>query len=279
MAEPIPSTRVPLCHLLDSLPVELRLNIYKYSFEGSRVQASLENADSLSHTSTNVLILHTSNHCNLLLTCRTIYHEALDTYWSETVLQLKSPPQVFASLRAFDHVKLLIDTYAYRLCNALPEAVKTNIKHVRGMVLPASRSAWLKKNPNLTASAMLGMFKSLATCEMTATLAHPIDGLLSHYEDLEDDERYSRFMTIWRTEPAAYLGERYGIVETDRVAFLIKGRVKYSMRLDDRGVVRLHGSARIRPLFFNMSTGVAFQDITARMEEEEGYKRATQVMK
>lgn len=245
MAEASPTTPATLCHLLDKVPVELRLKIYKYSFEGSRAEATLAKNGHSPPDQTGGLILRTSKHFKLLLTCRTIYYEALDTYWSQTILQLKSPALVFSSLRAFDHIKLKIDTYSHRLCNSLPEAARANVKHIRGMVLPASRSLWLKKNPTQTASALLGTFKKLATCEMSATLAHPIDGLISHYEYLEDDN-YSRFRTTWGAEPSKFLDDRYGITDVGGIAFLLKGKVKYSVRLTAQGVEMLQMPEKIR---------------------------------
>jgi len=246
MAETTLTTLAPICYLLDKLPVELRLNIYKYYFEGSRVQATLaKDNKSSSAKHTTRAVLRYSKHFGLLLSCRTVYNEALDTYWSETVLRLKCPPLIFTSLRAFSPTKLKIDTYCHRLCASLPEPAKANVRHVRGMVLPALRSTWVEENPSLTASALLGTFKKLATCEITPTLAHPVDGLVTHFEDLKD-ESYSRFKMIMGYEPAEFLSERYGLNNIDEVAFFLKGNIKYSVRMNDNNVEVLKGSKRIR---------------------------------
>lgn len=246
MAESIPNTQTPICFLLDRVPVEIRLNIYKYAFAGSRVQAALtKTTESSSPEHTGGLVMQYSKHFGLLLTCRAIYYEALDTYWSHTVLELQSPPLVFSSLRAFDHIKLKIDTYSHCLCTSLPEAARANVRHVRGMVLPATRSLWLKKNPEHTAPALLGTFKKLVTCEMTATLAHPIDGLLSHYEDLGDGN-FSRFRTTWGAKPSKFLDDRYGITNVGGIAFFLQGKVKYSVRINGQGVEMLQAPKKIR---------------------------------
>lgn len=246
MAETTPTASVPTYYLLDKIPVEIRLNIYKYSFEGSRVQATLaKDNKSASAKDTAGAVLCYSKHFGLLLSCRTIYNEALDTYWSETVLRLKCPPFIFSSLRAFPAAKLKLDTHCYRLCTSLPEAAKANVRHVRGMVLPALKSTWIEENPSLTASALLGTFKKLATCEISPTLAHPVDGLVTHFEDLEDKD-YSRFKMIMGYEPAKFLVDRYGLNNIDEVAFFFKGNIKYSVRMNEENVEVLESSKRIR---------------------------------
>lgn len=223
-----PATPVPGCHLLDSLPVELRLSIYEFFFKGSQVHAKLaENAEH-SSTQSRAVVLRDSGHFNLLLSCRTIYNEALANYWSTTVLKLFCPPMSLWNLSAFRASKFRLDTDSHRLCTSLPEAIKANVRHVRGMVLPALSSRFIEENPLLTASALLGTFQKLATCEMSATLAHPIDGLCAHIKDPEN-EHFSRFKMIWGQEPKDFLAERYGIDATAGVTFLFKGNPMFSL--------------------------------------------------
>lgn len=245
MAETNPNTPARSCHLLDKLPVELRLDIYKYAFEGSRVLATIaENANSSSSAQHNDgAVLHCSKHFGLLLSCRSIYNEALDVYWSQTVLRLKCPRMVFGSIRAFHTEKFKTDTYCHRLCSSLPEAAKANVRHVRGMILPALKSTWVEENPSSTASTLLGTFKKLATCELTPTLAHSVDGLVTHTEDPKR-KGYSRFKTVWGHEPARFLSDRYGVTNIDEVAFFFRGAIKYSMRLDHNNVEVLKSSWR-----------------------------------
>lgn len=239
MAEENPATPapavVPGCQFLESLPVELRLNIYEFFFKGSQVCATLaENAEYSSIQSPAVVLRH-SKHLNLLLSCRTIYNEAMATYWSTTVLKLKSPPMIFSRPSEFRPVKFKLDTYAHRLCISLPEAVKANVRHVRGMVLPALKGGFVEENPSLTASALLGTFKKLATCEMSPTLAHPVDGIVSHTKDPEH-KGFSRFKMIWGQEPMDFLADRYGIDATAGVTFLFKGAIMFSMATDEDSV-------------------------------------------
>ncbi|KAI7782206.1 hypothetical protein LA080_013751 [Diaporthe eres] len=265
-----PATLVPGCHLLDNLPVELRLKVYEFFFKGSQIHATLAENAKYSFTQNPAVVLRHSNHFNLLMSCRTIYNEALATYWSATVLNLKSPPMIFGRPSEFRPVKFKLDTYAHRLCMSLPEAVKENVKHVRGMVLPALKGGFVEENPSLTASALLGTLKKLATCEMTPTLAHPVDGLVSHTKDPKN-EGFSRFKMIWGEEPMDFLADRYGINATAGVTFLFKGAIMFSLATDE--VNRSASLLKSLPQFRNFSTGVAFEDATRKLDDEEGYKK------
>lgn len=141
MAETTPTASVPICYLLDKLPVEIRLNIYKYSFEGLQVQATLAK-DNKSSSAKDIAgtVLYYSKHFGFLLSCHTIFNKALDTYWLEIVLRLNCPPFIFSSLRIFLTAKLKLNTYYYYIYTSLLEAAKANIRHVRGIVLPALKS-------------------------------------------------------------------------------------------------------------------------------------------
>ncbi|KAH8761590.1 hypothetical protein F5883DRAFT_647051 [Diaporthe sp. PMI_573] len=46
--------------------------------------------------------------------------------------------------------------------------------------------------------------------------------------------------------------------------------------MNDKNVEVLKGSKRIRPQFRNFSTGIAFEDVTRKMDEEECYRKALQ---
>lgn len=235
MAEGDPTTTNPGCHLLDTLPVELRLNIYEFLFQGSKVHAALtEQAESSSTRSPAVFLRH-SEHFKLLLSCRTVYNEALATYWSNTVLKLECPPLKFRRPSEFRPAKFKLDEYAHRLCTSLPEEAKANVRHIRGMVLPALKSAFIEENPSCTASALLGTFKKLATCEMSPTLAHPVDGIVSHTKDPKN-KGFSCFKMTWGEEPMQFLAERYGIDATGGITFLFKGAIMFSMARGEANV-------------------------------------------
>lgn len=237
MPDANPAIPVPGCQFLDKLPVELRLSIYEFFFKGSQAHASLAETPEYPFTQSPAVLLRHSKHFNLLLSCRTIYNEALATYWSTTVLRLESPPVIFSRPSGFRPAKFKLDTYAHRLCISLPEALKANVRHIRGMVLPAVTSGFVKENPSLTASALLGTFKKLATCEMSPTLAHPVDGIVSHTKDPENRGfGFSRFKMIWGREPMDFLAERYGIDATAGISFLFKGAIMVSMVTEEDGI-------------------------------------------
>lgn len=228
LPESNPAAPVPGCYFLEELPVELRLSVYEYFFEGSKVHAAIfKNADPPSNQSSAIKLRH-SEHFKLLLSCRKIYNEALKTYWSKTVLKLHCPPLKFRRPSEFRPAKLKLDEYAHRLCTSLPEQVKANVRHIRGMVLPALKSAFVEGNPSFTASAILGTFKKLATCEMSPTLAHPVDGIVSHTKDPKN-KGFSRFKMTWGEEPVHFLAERYGIDAAAGITFLFKGAIMFSM--------------------------------------------------
>ncbi|KAG6355239.1 hypothetical protein INS49_004320 [Diaporthe citri] len=277
MAEENPATPapapVPGCHFLETLPVELRLDIYEHFFQGSKVHATLARNTDSSSTQSPAVILRHSEHFKLLLTSRAIHDEALAAYWSTTVLKLECPPLRFGRPSGFRPAKLKLDKYAHRLYASLPEVVKDNVKHIRGMVLPSLKSGFVQENPSLTASALLGTFKKLATCEMSPTLAHPVDGIVSHTKDPEN-EGFSRFKMIWGEGPMDFLADRYGIDATAGVTFLFKGAIMFSMARDED-----NASASLKkslPQFRNFSTGVAFEDATRKIDDEEGYEKVIQ---
>lgn len=69
--------------LLTVLPLEIRLQIYRQVFHGSRVR--LLTIPSRNPLSTE-LALRPSHHHQLLLVCHQIYTEALSAYWSSTII-------------------------------------------------------------------------------------------------------------------------------------------------------------------------------------------------
>ena len=236
MGEENSAAEIPSCYFLDELPVEVRLRIYEFAFQGSHVSAKLPGKVKSSSTQNPAVVLRHSKHFSLLLSCHTIYNEALATYWSEAVLRLECPPMKLSKPSEFRSAKFKLDTYAHQLCTSLPEAANANVRDVRGMALPALKSVFVEENPSWTASALLGTFQKLATCEMTPTLAHPVDGIVVHTKDPEK-EHCSRFKMIWGEDPTGFLADRYGIDATAGVAFLFKGFVKYYVAVENVNVI------------------------------------------
>lgn len=242
------------------LPPEIRLNIYKKAFHGARVDATLAMEDESSGGGKQHLIrFRRSKHFDLLLRCRKIYDEALPTYWSEAVLNLVQldmdgdSPELSRHWMWDHHYKG--DEYSHFLCNSLPEVVKTNVKHVRGMMLAPLHGRFVKKNPHLTPTAMLSGFKSLATCEISSTmLCHPEVRMIEtdirprfsfrHHFEVNNESNTERiadnhptdpltrkcghFKTSWEQvcyEPKALVRKICGIDATGKVVFLVKAEV------------------------------------------------------
>lgn len=100
--------------LFTRLPGELRLQIYSEIFEGSKTayQQSLVKGQ---RTYRNTL--WPTDHRNFLLTCRKAYTEALETYWSKTILY------------GDDDDRELV----FFLQSVVPGFAKLHIKHIRGL--------------------------------------------------------------------------------------------------------------------------------------------------
>lgn len=100
--------------LFTKLPVELRLQIYNEIFEGSKT--SYKQTLVIGHR-TYRNILWPTDHRNFLLTCRKAYTEALETYWSKTILY-------------GDHDDRQL---VFFLQSVVPGFAKLRIKHIRGL--------------------------------------------------------------------------------------------------------------------------------------------------
>lgn len=210
-----------VCLFLVMLPIEIRLLIYEMAFHGSRVHASLFKSK-LAGPQAPALTLCHSSHFNLLLSCRNIYDEALATFWSAAVLEFGQPlerSRILASLVSRAEVRP--DVYSTFMCNMLPEALKVNIRHIRGMVLPELNGEFVKNSSSCTATALLSNFKNLATCDISPTLVR--HSFMVQDANLIRDagtKVSTQFTTESGQEPKEYLFERYGIDTTSPVVFL-----------------------------------------------------------
>lgn len=104
------------CPLFTKLPTEIRLRIYDEVFEGSR--ASYKQRFVMGYPSRmhhNILL--PSDHHNFLFTCRKAYNEALQSYWSNTILY-------------GDHED---DELVFFLQSVVPDFAKQHIRHIRGL--------------------------------------------------------------------------------------------------------------------------------------------------
>lgn len=100
--------------LFTKLPAELRLQIYKEIFEGSRT--TYKPSLVIGHR-TYRNILWPTEHRNFLLTCRKAYNEAHDTYWNKTILY-GDPGQ---------------KDLAFFLRSVVADFAKPHLKHIRDL--------------------------------------------------------------------------------------------------------------------------------------------------
>lgn len=100
--------------IFTKLPAELRLQIYNEIFEGSRT--TYKQSLVMGHRMYRNILWPTDHH-NFLLTCRKAYNEALESYWSNTILYGDN-----------DEKKLV-----FFLQSVVPGFAKQHIKHIRGL--------------------------------------------------------------------------------------------------------------------------------------------------
>lgn len=216
-----------VCLFLDALPPELRQLIYEMAFHGSRVHASL--FDFMKpRPLTPALILRHSSHFNVLLSCRKVYNEALDTFWSVTVLEFAQPLERSKMLQGPEmDAQDAGDSYTHHLCSSLPKALKMKIRHIRGLILPRVYGTFAEIHPSFTATALLSDFKNLATCDISPTWRNrpEFDFQSKPIENMEFND-FTQFTTTWGKQPGEYLAARYGINTAAKIVFLMKTLVK-----------------------------------------------------
>lgn len=104
------------CPLFTKLPTEIRLRIYDAVFEGSRASYKRRIVMGYPGRPYHNILLPT-DHCNFLLTCRKAYNEALQSYWSNTIL-------------CGDHEGTEI---VFFLQSVVPAFAKLHVRHIRGL--------------------------------------------------------------------------------------------------------------------------------------------------
>lgn len=110
--------------LFTRLPPELRLQIYKHIFDGSKMHFWPSYMVELIMFKRFVVrrrmyenVLVPTHHYNFMLTCRQAYNEARETYWSETTLQSEPSDGDFILFTR----------------SIVPDFAKRHIKHIRGL--------------------------------------------------------------------------------------------------------------------------------------------------
>lgn len=227
---------VPERAYFELLPPELRQMIYELAFHGSRVHASLFDVKKRRkglRKQTPALILCHSSHFNLLLTCRKVYNEALDTFWSLTVLEfaqarerskmMATTVEVWQKDATYEE-----DTYMHLLCSYLPKALKMKIRHIRGLILPPIHCSFVRVFPYLTATALLSDFKNLATCDISPSFGCYPDWY-HHAKQIKNTyfDDFTHFTTALGWQPKKFLAIHYGIDIDSEIVFLGKTLVEF----------------------------------------------------
>lgn len=138
-----PTNSQAVCVLLRVLPAEIRLEIYKHLFQGSRRTWNERRRKWVS-----------SKHCTLMLTCRELYHEAAHEYYAATTLDFQGVINIRKAWRPDETPESL---------DKLPRVAFERVRHVRGVPVFADGRGWGRAVRHLEA------FRRLETCVQAAT--------------------------------------------------------------------------------------------------------------
>lgn len=215
-------------HVFTTLPTELRLNICAFVFTGCQATVWF-NAEFGEYTPAwkdfyerwqgrarkriardgHCCFGHSGGGFGLLVTCRMVYMEAFQAYWSET------------ALRGTRHIRTWKSgCELQQVCVQLPAAIKANLGHLRNIKLPRLEDGTATDDTN-SAPSLLRHFPKLVTCAFLGCppliKVHGVpdsENLASIYRGL------GPFHLREGETPAAYLERRYGIQRSCRITFL-----------------------------------------------------------
>lgn len=206
MADTCSPQELPPGHLQSPLfkliPTEVRLDIYRHTFDGSKVALQLQPGAINYHRPLPVggrrSVFCTRGRCpkyQLLLTCRQIYNEALAIYWSETIVCNHNGyfSRGLFFERIPDFAKLHIKHLRY-----VQTDVNPGVKALRGIAFSkqASFAEALDAFPKLkTCSIREGVWeKRPSKAVEEALVRHPQVHLLKTCPEIEEDPE-----RIWGT--------------------------------------------------------------------------------
>lgn len=222
--------------LFTTLPAEMRLKIYTFVFMGCQATVWFD-AEFVGEyppgreyfyerwQGRNRKKIARDGHCcfghsgggfGLLATCRMVYVEAFQTYWSET------------ALRGTRHIRTWRrGCELQQVCFHLPAAIKANLGHLQNIKLPRLENDTPSDDDTNSAPSLLRQFPKLKTCAFLgcpplAKAGEPpyisgvpdVDNFASDYRGL------GPFHLKEGETSAAYLERRYGIQKSCRIAFL-----------------------------------------------------------
>lgn len=213
--------------LFTRVPSELRLLIYKFVFVGCQAKVYFnqvfnggEYVDDrgkrrrwMVYGREQCCYHHFEGGFGLLTTCRIIYIEAFQAYWSEAILavQCYSPHMIY--------------TY-------LPAMIKASLRHLRNLNLPTERGVWPTRDDPDWIPTLLGQFPKLVSCEFAnqnyandelAAWKHMANFWLrvpDHENPSDFYQGVGRFNLKSRESPPAYLERTMGIKPSCSVIIL-----------------------------------------------------------
>lgn len=258
-----PQTASPL---FNRLPAELRLRIYTFVAEGCQATVWFD-GEFGEYIQTwrpwgRRKRLAKDGHCcfehfgggfALLMTCRLVYIEAFQKYWSETALMVTRNLQSSGWIHACE---------LQHVCARLPAAIKANLCHLRNTKLPRIDGRTPTDDDTNWAPTLLEHFPKLVTCAFAGcpSLARAQDPpYISGVPDSENVASSYRGIGPFNLKdgesPGAYLERRFGIQRSCRVIFLSAFR-GFPPRRYPRGYTRRVSPALQKSMYvFQMEQG------------------------
>ncbi|KAG6355500.1 hypothetical protein INS49_003462 [Diaporthe citri] len=261
-SDAVPQTMSPL---FTRLPAELRLRVYTFVsvgcqatvwFDGEfgekwRAWRSWGRRERLAKDG-QCCYNHSGGGFALLMTCRMVYIEAFQTYWSETALSVTRSLQTSGWYRGCE---------LQQVCARLPVAIKANLGHLRNTRLPRIENDTPTDDDTIWAPTLLEQFPRLVTCAFHGWPPLPKVRDPPYTSGLPDSGNVA---SVYRgvgpfhlkdgESPKAYLERRFGIQQSCRIIFLST----------TRGFPRKDPPKRYeqRYQYFNYATGLVFQTTT-----------------
>lgn len=221
--------------LFTTLPTEMRLKIYTFVFMGCQATVWF-NAEfgecpppwkSFSHRwqgrsrkrvarDGHCCFGHSGRGFSLLVTCRMIYIEAFQAYWSETALRATRDIRFWTKGCELQQV-----------CVHLPAEIKANLGHLQNIKLPKLEHDTPADDDTNSAASLLRQFPKLVTCAFLGCPPLAKAGEPPYISGVPDSENVAavyyglgQFHLEEGETPAAYLERRYGIQRSCRIIFL-----------------------------------------------------------
>lgn len=223
-----PQTASPL---FNRLPAELRLRIYTFVAEGCQATVWFdgelgEYIQTWRQWGRRKRIAREGQCCYehfgggfaLLMTCRLVYIEAFQKYWSETALMVTRDLLSSGWIHACE---------LQHVCARLPAAIKANLCHLRNTKLPRIDGRTPADDDTILTTTLLEHFPKLVTCAFVGCPALTTARDARYITGVPDSENVARsyrgigpFNLKDGESPGAYLERRFGIQQSCRVTFL-----------------------------------------------------------